>query len=538
VGGAYWSKGTNKYRSDEEGFMNAVTLVWPNADGQLRFSDFGGNRDLDLTTTIEHIDGAGVNNPGLGVSDLKVFRFDEVATDNRADSVDEWVGLNFDATYNLTGNLSGYLKAGMRYTSQDRHSDASRTRYYHVGPDGKRSTADDYVSAEFLNDKGAFKDPHYGIAPVIAWPDFVKVKKYFDANPTYFTLRGVDGSGINDIKEDILAGYAMGSIDLFNKKAAITGGVRWEKTKVTAKGNADPRELDSSYDGLYPSLALRWDITDRLVGRIAYAKTIGRQNFSDLMPNATISYSDDQQDGSVKVNNLGLKPLEADNIDLTLEYYTDNGGVVSVGYFNKELKDYIRTVGRLVTQEDIANFQLPSDTLGFDLSTQANGGEATVNGVEFAIQQRLDFIPKPIGEFSAFINGTFLDIEGTFGGTTKVTDLAGFVKDTYNVGLTYQKGPLLTSLKFTHKGKELLGPYTSNNASAIGDVEQFNDTFDTVDFDLEYSFSRAYVLYFAARNIGNASQDRVYESKKADLRILSQSEEYGIQFSFGVKGTF
>lgn len=536
--GGYWSVATNRYRSFPKGHVESATMIWPTVDGRLRLSGFGGNDKLDITADVEHIDGAGTNNPGLGTSDLSVYRFDEISYDNFMNGEDKLYGFNADATWQLSGRTTGFLKAGAKFTSQERSSERFRTRYYYVGQDGKKASADDFVSAQFLNDDYAFEDPSYGIAPVLAWPDFSKVKKYYAANTNLFTLRGVDGDGINDIIEDITALYAMGSIDLFNKRAAVTGGVRWEQTDLKAKGNRDNKWINTDYNGFYPNLALRWDITDHLVGRIAYGRTIGRQNFSQLIPNANITYSDDQQEGSVTVNNIGLDPLDADTLDLSLEYYTESGGVFSVGFFNKELQNYIRTIGRLVTQEDIDSYGLPSDTLGFDFTTQENAGDATVNGVEFNISQKLGFLPAWLGEVSVFGNGTFLDVEGNFGGDTTVSDLAGFVKDTWNYGVAVQKGGLLANLKFTHKGKELIGPYTSEGASAIGDVNHFNAKLDQLDFDLEYRFSRRYTVYFSARNMLNNPQNRIYQSKSANLNLISQSEEYGVQFSLGVKGQF
>lgn len=538
--GGFWSKATNHYRSTVNGFVENAEFSLIDIDGILRFSDFGGNHDINNTVTIEHIDGAGVNNPGLGVSDLGVFHMSAITPYRPKDGEDLIMGWNADATYRLgtSGGLTGYLKAGLKYTSQERNTLDIRERWYHTGNDAERDTADEISGAGFLNDAYAYSDPHYGLASVISWQDMGKAKTYWDSNQDQFTLRGVDGTGVNYIQEDILAGYAMASINVFQSKGTITGGLRWEKTKLTALGDSDDRKFDSNFDGFYPSISLRYDITDHLVGRLAFAQTIGRQNFSDLLPNIQINYGDEETDGSVTANNLGLKPQQADNFDATLEYYTDNAGVISVGYFHKEISDYMRAVGRTVIQSDIDSLGLPGDTLGFEFSTAVNAGTATINGFEFNVIQKLNFIPESIGRFSTFINGTFLDIEGDFGTDEVVTDLEGFVSETYNLGLSYEKAGFTANLKFTHKGRELRRPYTSDGASAIGDVYEFNDVLEQVDLDLEYQFNRNYVVYFSARNLNNAPQNRVLRANSIDLYIIERSEEYGVQFSLGVKGSF
>ncbi len=538
--GTFWSKATNHYRSTSKGFLENAELAWRNVDGYLRFSDFGGNHDIDTTVTVEHVDGAGTNNPGMGVSDLSVFYLSGVSSYRPKDGEDLIFGWNADAIYNFgdSGGLNGTIKSGLKYTSQTRETLDIRDRYYHVGADGDRDSADEPRGNLFINDAYQFTDPHYGLASVIQWHDMEKAKDYWDNNQNLFSFRGRDGSGINEIEENILAAYTMASVNVLNNRGSITGGVRWEKTKLTAKGDRDDREVDSDFDGFFPGINFRYDITDNLVGRIAFAKTIGRQNFSDLLPNIQISYGDELNTGSVQANNLGLKPQEADNLDVTLEYYTNNAGVISVGFFRKEITDFMREIGRSVTQQDIDSLGLPSDTLGFDFTTFENAGEATVDGFEFNIQQELTFIPAHIGTFSVFVNGTFLDVEGVFGGDEVVSDLEGFVKDTYNFGISYQKGGFLANLKYTHKGRELLSPYTSDNASAIGDAYLFNDDLDQIDADVEYMISPNYTVYLSARNLGVAPQNRVIRSNSADLYILERSEEYGIQFSLGVKGKF
>ena len=44
--------------------------------------------------------------------------------------------------------------------------------------------------------------------------------------------------------------------------------------------------------------------------------------------------------GRITFSNIGLKPWTADNYDVSVEYYTDHGGVVSAGVFLKEVKDF------------------------------------------------------------------------------------------------------------------------------------------------------------------------------------------------------
>ena len=101
------------------------------------------------------------------------------------------------------------------------------------------------------------------------------------------------------------------------------------------------------YDGFYPSLHLTYHVRETLLARLAYAQTYGRPDFSNIVPNATISEADLDADtadpslvrGRIDVRNTGLKPWTGHNYDLSLEYYTQQGGLVSAGAFLKEIQE-------------------------------------------------------------------------------------------------------------------------------------------------------------------------------------------------------
>ena len=66
---------------------------------------------------------------------------------------------------------------------------------------------------------------------------------------------------------------------------------------------------------------------------------MARPNMIDLYPVTTISYAGDG--GTVTQNDPGLKPQYAENFDLSLEYYFEPAGVLSVGWFHKDITDFI-----------------------------------------------------------------------------------------------------------------------------------------------------------------------------------------------------
>ena len=539
----FWSRATNKYRSVTRNFLEAAELSYQEVDGYIEISDFGGNNDLSTTVDLKHIDGSGTNNPGLGTSDPSQFALTGVNAYRPKNGLDKVMGWNADAKWNFetSGGLSGYLKTGLKYTKQERETEDIRHRYYHTGPDGSRNSGDEITSENFINDAYAYNEQHFGIAPVIAWTDFGKWKDFYDNNANQFILRGIDGAGNKSIIEKVTAAYVMGSLNLMDNRLQVYGGMRFEKTDVSARGNSDDREVDSDYNTSHPSITARYDLTDKMVLRVAYAETIGRQNFDDLMPNVVVNYPDvtsENPEGRVEANNPGLKPQNADNFDISLEYYTDNAGMITAGYFYKKISNYIRDTSFVIDSNFIDQYGLPSETLGWEFRSNENAGTAEVNGFEVAIQQQLTFLPDALRGFSVFANGTFLDIEGDFGGVGIQSDLKGFVKETYNFGVSFERWGLTTNLKFTHKGEEFDGPNSSNDLGRFGDGGRYFDPLDQMDFDLEYQISRRYTVYLSARNLLNDSQDRVLKSASANIHVMERAEEFGVQYSLGVKGSF
>jgi outer membrane receptor protein involved in Fe transport len=124
----------------------------------------------------------------------------------------------------------------------------------------------------------------------------------------------------------------------------IVGGVRFEKTMDKGEGLLrDPnaifrkdaaenppmfcsRRIRSSrpnlmfqnraahgsknYDGYYPSLNLTADLTERLVARAGYARTLSRPDYSNIIPGYTITPpAGTDVYGAINVRNTGLRAV-------------------------------------------------------------------------------------------------------------------------------------------------------------------------------------------------------------------------------------
>jgi TonB-dependent receptor len=157
-------------------------------------------------------------------------------------------------------------------------------------------------------------------------------------------------------------------------------GLRYEQTDVTSSalvpialainwtgnnefpvqfGAPDFTTLTGDYDYLLPSLDTSFDLSDNLKLRASVGKSIGRPGWGDIQGGQTLSALARINGGTGSQGNPSLKPLESTNYDLSVEWYYGEASYASVGYFRKDIDNYI---GITTIQE--TPFNLPHPGLG------------------------------------------------------------------------------------------------------------------------------------------------------------------------------
>ena len=131
-----------------------------------------------------------------------------------------------------------------------------------------------------------------------------------------------------------------------------TGG---NEFSLIAKKNPDGTNftelvIDSGeYDLVLPNLDLNLEIMDELVARASVSKTVTRPNYNDIKGGTTADSSIYGLSGhGASQGNPGLLPIESLNYDLSLEWYYGDTDYISLGYFKKDVDNFI---GRSSTQE-------------------------------------------------------------------------------------------------------------------------------------------------------------------------------------------
>ena len=482
---------------------------------------------------------------------------------------DHFEGATLNVKKDFATPVPTYIKLGARQRVQTRKLETTPWTGAYVGPDGVMGVnpatgRNDDNLAQFGIQTDRRMASHDGYYPKVPQPGHpARTNHAFDDlffnTPQYFTRNLATDlqnklTGNQDFKEDITAYYLMGSLNL--GKFSVLGGLRVETTKVNAEGalqaiTAAERARRAAYVGaltdaeitrravaefggrqtrdgenryVLPGLHFKYTPFPGLVTRLSYATNIGRPSIGQLIPRTNVNY--DSQ--TVSSSNPSLKPQTADNFDLGAEYYFEPAGVISVGFFLKELKSFIYTAGGAIVPTGPDN-GFGGEYAGYIYTTQYNGGSAKVKGLEINYSQQFTFLPGIWSGLGAYANFTRMSAEGNYGSGSAISlqptpKIAGFNPTTGNVGLSYIRNKITLRAQASYRGRYL----TTYNVNASR-LSYFKERL-RVDIKTAYQLSKRFEFYL---DIGNLFPDE--GTDRRDTGGRDSNYEYHSQlWSFGV----
>ncbi|HVJ03500.1 MAG TPA: TonB-dependent receptor, partial [Sphingomonas sp.] len=165
--------------------------------------------------------------------------------------------------------------------------------------------------------------------------------------------------------EKTLAPYLQvaGVFDLFGNPGHLVAGVRYEHTVVDSEalvpipngtswdaanefyiaysGQSDFSRFKGEYDNWLPSIDFDISPMRDVKLRASYSHTITRADYGSLQGGLTLDSQFRIANGTGSRGNPGLLPYKSKNIDLSAEWYFAPASYVSVGYFNKDVSNFI-----------------------------------------------------------------------------------------------------------------------------------------------------------------------------------------------------
>lgn len=445
------------------------------------------------------------------------------------------------------------LKAGLRYRAHSRRVNRYQQAYTYIGTDPLSKFLDPgwNYSAPVVG----YRSPPYQSSYVTA--DILKSSpQQFSeniANTISFPLLNA-----LQAREEIGAGYVLGNLTL--GKLDLLAGVRFEGTRVEGRGPKQEitreeaarraaftgpltndeiirrtraeyggrQKAEGSYDDAFPSVHLRYRPTRAALLRASWSTSIGRPEFGDIIPLTRV----DHVAQTVTSTNTRLKPQYSHNYDLSAEYYFEPIGVVSAGFFRKNIKDFIfSSRGRLIGAGSDNGFG--GDYNGYELISSANGGAGKVQGYELNYTQHFSFLPGFWSGFGLNTNYSRMTTSGNYasGGTTtqSTNEIAGFVPETANVALSYGKYGFSLRLEWTLRSS-FLDAYSTDPSRLSYNYER-----KFYNIKASYRLTRHYEVYFTGLNVTNEPSRNRYWGVPSRYRDFFEDTP---RYYLGVNGNY
>jgi len=341
---------------------------------------------------------------------------------------------------------------------------------------------------------------------------------------------------------------------------STTTGVRYERTEVSVQGTESPIELLSildqtemvasfgtasaigaadKYNYLLPNLSVKLDVTDTVVARFGASRTLTRPTLQSMAPVTNIGTTRPGGNLTAAAGNPGLKPFESDNIDLSVEWYYDDASYMSLGFFTKNVSNFIvnTTESQTFTTSDGSLLTDPTTGLDpnapdaedevavFTTTLPTNGEEAVVDGLEFAIQHNFGD-----SGFGTLFNVTVVDSDSNL----DVADIeqkfaVTGLSDSLNLVGFYEQGPYQIRLAYNHR-KAFLQSLSQTN----GDGVTFVDDYSQWDMSGSVDISENFTAFF---EITNLTEEVVTKHGRYDNHFL-KAEDAGRRLAVGVTASF
>ena len=487
----------------------------------------------------------GIGEPGQ-ISDILVRssianQFDELSGHNHPDLQTEF----------FTANLADLQAAGEAYYAR------SGATYAEVGDCGT------------------------GYCATTDWRDDLRTTE----ETTSFYLQFNWNGQLGDMPVGVRAGVRYEETDVVSAALNTTySGSSWvgagNELNITEARDDDGNIIQSftnvkgNYDVTLPNFDFDIEPWENIVLRASYSETITRPNYNDikggLSPNGTQYFPTTRPAASA--GNPGLVPIQSENIDLSFEWYYAEGSYLSVGYFDKDVKNFIGTgrtastifeipnivggalwnralaesgldparyteVGRYILenyQDDPAVdgetiVSVPGDpSIIFDLSRPVNQRTAAVDGWELNLQHTFGQ-----SGFGFIINATLVDADVAYDKTNFLEGqfvLPGLSDSANFIGF-YDGEKLQVRLAYNWRDDFIAGV---GQAEGTRTNPTFVESYGQVDLNVTYHLTDNATLYFSGLNLTNETR-HVYGLTK---RQVLQAVQTGPRFDFGFRYNF
>jgi TonB-dependent receptor len=288
------------------------------------------------------------------------------------------------------------------------------------------------------------------------------------------------------------------------------------------------RTDSNTYSRWLPSANLLIRPTPQLNLRFSYAKTLTLPGYTDLDPSRKIVNKLVNPDLNILEPNFAtggntrLKPTTGDNYDITLEYYTPNGGAIIISGFDKELKNFITFLSE-------RQIKIPDHDALYDVTSSVNGGKGYSRGFEVGTNQPFTFLPSPFDGLGVNANYTYVASKQripTTNGTIE-SSLPGTSKQNFNATAYYEKYGFGLRVAYSHRSDYVVGVGSVSNNGIIIDREYIRGL-DLIDLSISQKINDKIEAIVTATNITGEKQIHYWGKARLLAQVLPISTTYAL----------
>ncbi|MDC7675920.1 TonB-dependent receptor [Asticcacaulis machinosus] len=283
----------------------------------------------------------------------------------------------------------------------------------------------------------------------------------------------------------------------------------------------------NDYTDVLPSLNLRLHWSDELQFRFSASKAMVRPQLSDMQGYTSITantttftvnagnqaqypgYAPGDYIASLNSitgigGNPNLKPLTANQYDLTAEWYFAPTGSLTAAAFKKDLKNYFFGASQ------VESFTNNGVTLDVPVYRVHNGKSGEISGIELAYQQFYDFLPGALSGIGVQTNFTYIDSSGGANPISNVNDtnqvtntaadlpLEGLSDKVFNFALMYEKYDISARLAYNWRSE-----YLMTTSAANSNMPVWMDAYGQLDASVFYQINSNLKIGLQGTNLTN-----------------------------------
>jgi len=338
--------------------------------------------------------------------------------------------------------------------------------------------------------------------------------RYFNYNPSweYEYLRGMDvvtevmlpenfaadilfirdasNKTKNDYSGENLQASGYMGVGIPFGKFNVYAGARYENSVMSLTNfvnmtSGETETYNYKTSDFFPSVNATYNINKTNLVRLAYGKSVNRQEFREVTPSA---YYDFDLFSEVH-GNRNLQQAYINNFDLRYEMYPSSGEMISLALFFKKFNNPIEWTFR--------------DNGGSYAYTFENAHQANNYGVELDARKSLNFIGLP--DWSLSFNGALIRSNVIFDENSLEHDrpMQGQSPYIVNTGLFYQGEKLNAGLMYNIIGKRIVGIGRNDHSGSIDNnvPDMYEMPRHALDLSLSYRFGKRVELSAGVRDI-------------------------------------